>query len=277
MKNFIQIEFTVPSNVELRLLLDSLNDDRFLGFEELEAKLIAYVLQSDFNAEMSNYLDKIQQNFNLQYSTSIIEDQNWNAQWEADYEPVVVEDYCSIRAEFHAPIDQVEFNIMVTPKMSFGTGHHETTYMMIHQMSHLDFNHKKVLDYGCGTGVLAILAALEGASHVEAIDYDPWSYENTLENCVLNAIDNKIHCSCGELTDLEVLEFDIILANINRNVILENMELLVKKMKIDAVLLVSGILVEDERIILQNAAKNGLKSIKVMQKGDWLSILFSKS
>lgn len=277
MKKFIQIEFSLLSNEALKPLLDELDDDRFLGFEEREAKLITYVIESDYNVEMSNYLDSIQQKFKLQYSTSIIEDQNWNALWEADYKPVVVEDYCSIRAEFHAPIDRVKFNILVTPKMSFGTGHHETTYMMIQQMSHIDFNHKKVLDYGCGTGILAILAVLEGANHVEAIDYDPWSYENTLENCVLNETDYKVYCSCGELTDLEASEFDVILANINRNVILENMELLVKKMKFNAVLLVSGILEEDKEIILLNATKNGLKSKKIMKKGDWISILFSKS
>ena len=246
MKKFIQIEFSLLSNEALKPLLDELDDDRFLGFEEKEAKLITYVIESDYNKEMSNYLDAIQQKFKLQYSTSIIEDQNWNAQWEADYEPVIVEDYCSIRAEFHAPIDRVKFNILVTPKMSFGTGHHETTYMMILQMSHIDFNHKKVLDYGCGTGVLAILAVLEGANQVEAIDYDPWSYENTLENCVLNGVESKIHSSCGELTDLEASEFDVILANINRNVILGNMELLVNKMNINAVLLVSGIEIDSK-------------------------------
>jgi ribosomal protein L11 methyltransferase len=203
------------------------------------------------------------------FNITSIPEQNWNAVWESNFEPVVVDDFCAIRADFHQPIKNVQHEIIITPKMSFGTGHHATTYMMIEQMSNINFTKKRVFDFGTGTGILAILAQKLGAASITAIDNDEWSIENAKENFQKNDVHSiTLYRSSAMPKD----SFDIILANINRNVLNEYASALVSILSPKGVLLVSGILKEDERVIV--AAFNILQPIKVQQNKNWISILF---
>jgi len=184
---------------------------------------------------------------------------------------VVVENFCAVRAHFHEPITNVEHEIIITPKMSFGTGHHATTYMMMQQMQHIDFKNKAVFDFGTGTGILAILAEKRGAENIAAIDMDDWSIENAKENFQRN------HCSRISVSLSSILpedKFDVILANINRNVLLNYMEGLVKKAKPGGVVLMSGLLAADEDEITNAAEKQGLQFKKKEEKNGWISLLF---
>jgi ribosomal protein L11 methyltransferase len=203
------------------------------------------------------------------FNITSIPEQNWNAVWESNFEPVVVDDFCAVRADFHQPIKNVQHEIIITPKMSFGTGHHATTYMMIEQMSNIDFTKKRVFDFGTGTGILAILAQKLGAASITASDNDEWSIENAEENFQKNDVHSIILYRSSAIPKDS---FDIILANINRNVLSEYASALVNILSPNGVLLVSGILKEDEKIIV--AAFNILQPIKVQQNKNWVSILF---
>jgi ribosomal protein L11 methyltransferase len=193
--------------------------------------------------------------------------------WESNFEPVVVEDFCKVRADFHPASGSAKHDIIITPKMSFGTGHHATTYMMIQQMRDLDFKGKAVADFGTGTGILAILAEKLGSSKVVAIDYDEWSIQNAEENILKNG------CTAISLQQADTFSppenFDIILANINRNVILDNLDGLVFGLNAKAFLLISGILKEDEKDIVAACINRNLSYIKTVNRNQWISILFA--
>jgi ribosomal protein L11 methyltransferase len=235
-----------------------------IGFEQTDTHLLAYFEKDNFKSYEVNNLVK-----EFTFNITSIPEQNWNAVWESNFEPVVVDDFCAIRADFHQPIKNVQHEIIITPKMSFGTGHHATTYMMIEQMSNIDFTKKRVFDFGTGTGILAILAQKLGAASITAIDNDEWSIENAKENFQKNdAHSITLYRSSAMPKD----SFDIILANINRNVLNEYASALVSILSPKGVLLVSGILKEDERVIV--AAFNILQPIKVQQNKNWISILF---
>ena len=271
MKNYIQIEFQNISQEQSDVLIAQLSEIGFEGFEEEENKLKAFITSGDFNEKL---LQDISTSFQLDFSKTIIEETNWNQVWESNFDPVIVDDFVAVRADFHEPIKDVQFEIIITPKMSFGTGHHATTYMMMQGMREFDFASKTVFDFGTGTGVLAILAEKLGAKKVLAIDNDSWSIDNADENIQRNNC-TKIELRLAGNAAMDG-SFDIILANINKNVILDNFELLAKQLSPRGFLLLSGLLVEDEQDILAASARLNLLFLNKAQRHNWLLLRLSR-
>lgn len=272
------IEFTIAGQATTlnEILIAQLSTVDFNGFVEEENHLVAYIEEATYLAPAKALLERLQAQHQLNITTKIIVEQNWNAQWEADYQPVVVEDFCAVRASFHPPINTVQHELIVTPKMSFGTGHHATTYMMMLQMRDLALNDQQVLDYGCGTGVLAILAERLGAQHLDAVDIDYWSYDNTLENRELNGVEAfKMNVYHGVLADVPNQQYDAILANINRNVILETMPDMCVRLKKGGNLLCSGFLEQDIALVIAAAQAQGLHLERQEAREKWRCLLFS--
>ena len=266
--NYLQIEFEIENTVENEILIALLSNAGFESFEEADKSLKAFIKEEGFTE------DSLQDILNIvpvNYAVTVIPQQNWNAQWESSFEPIIVNEFVAIRAAFHQPVKNVRHEIIITPKMSFGTGHHATTYMMIEQMEALDFGDKNVVDFGTGTGVLAILAEKMGAVAIDAIDYDEWSIENAVENIAANNC-NKINLVKAEtISDGKV--YDIILANINLNVILENLAAIKAVSKKGTLILLSGFIKGDETIMTAALSVNGILQIKTIQKGEWICIL----
>lgn len=273
MKNYKEILIPIQDDSLVDLYIGLLSNIGFDGFEQTDTDLKAYIDSSDYEEEV---LKAISESNHFSYQINTIEEQNWNALWESNFEPIQVDDFVGIRADFHAPIKNVQYEIRITPKMSFGTGHHATTYMMIAQMRNLDFSDKKVLDFGTGTGILAILAEKLGAKEIIAIDNDPWSIDNTEENVQKNdckSIDIQLASSIEAFTNEK---FDIILANINRNIILDNWQDLDKKVKKEGFILLSGLLTEDESTIQEKANQSGWRHCNTQARRQWISILYQK-
>ena len=250
---------------ELIALLDEHNPT---GFEQTDEKLLAYFEETGFEREA---VLKLLESYPHQLTE--VEEKNWNAEWERDFQPVIVDDFVAVRAHFHQPATGVLHEIIITPKMSFGTGHHATTYMMMEQMRNLNFKSKVVFDFGTGTGILAILAEKLGAAKVTAIDIDEWSIENAHENIRRN---DCFRIDVMLSTTIPANMFDIILANINRNVILDYLPILAKALKPDASILFSGLLLADEEAIKQTTAENKLVLQSKGERQGWLSLLFAK-
>ena len=243
----------------------------FYAFEETENEIKAY--SNDEN--MKDALEGLSVQIPLDYRMEELPYQNWNAVWESNFETVVVDDFCGIRATFHEPIPDVEHEIVIMPKMAFGTGHHETTFMMIQAMKNIDFADKKVFDYGCGTGILAVLASFLGAKVIDAVDIEIESYENTIEHADLNQVHN-INAIHGVLSDVAGDGYDIILANINRNVILDSLSSLYHKLEKGGHILFSGVLLKDEAHVVEQAQKNGFVLLSKNNKGDWSCLHMTK-
>lgn len=264
------IQISIEANEEQQeLLISELSDLGANGFEQTETHLLVYFNETAFPGYEVN---KLLQGYNANAQT--IPQQNWNAVWEANFQPVVVDDFCAIRAHFHQSITSVTHEIIITPKMSFGTGHHATTWMMMAQMRHIDFKEKKVFDFGTGTGILAILAEKLGAVSITAIDNDEWSIENGLENAAQNG------CSHIELylsSTVPDEQYDIILANINRNVILMHLPNLAKAVVPQGLILFSGLLAGDEQDIVQACKQEGLILLKQQERSNWISLLMQQS
>lgn len=242
----------------------------FDGFEEKETGFNAYISVDFANLDvLAEKLSKMGHFYDFSYATQLIKYQNWNAIWEAGFEPIVVDDFCGIRADFHDNIAGVEHELVINPKMAFGTGHHETTHQMIQIMRDLDFQNKRIFDYGCGTGILAILASKLGAKFVVAVDIESESYLNTIENASINQIDN-IYAVEGTLDVIEIQEFGIILANINRNVILSSLKPLKKYLGPNGQLIISGFLKDDESKMLDAVNETGFRILKQCQRNNWL-------
>jgi len=251
---------------EQEILISKLEDFNTKGFEQTSNYLLAYFNENDFSAYDIKQIIKF-----FSYQITTIKDRNWNDVWESNFSPVIIDDYCLIRAEFHESDKTLPIEIIITPKMSFGTGHHPTTHMMISMMRKLDFKGKEVFDFGTGTGILAILAEKSGAKKVFATDSDSWSIENCRENVLKNECKNIIIEQTDKLPDHS---FDIILANINKNVILNYIPQLKKILKRGGFLLLSGILNTDE-MDLSNACKS--VSITLSKKVEiitWICLLF---
>lgn len=267
MNEYIQIEFQNIVSEKSDLLIAELDLLGFDGFEETETNLKAFIKSTNFNeSALKEIVDKLE----VSYKKTVIEETNWNAVWESNFQAVMVDDFAGIRADFHAPLVNLEHEIIITPKMSFGTGHHATTYMMIQQMREIEFKGKSVFDFGTGTGVLAILAEKMGASAIVAIDNDDWSIENATENFNRNAC-NNIEVFKTNTADLNK-SFDIILANINKNVILLNLTILISQLNPHGILLLSGLLSEDEPDIIEAVGKNNAFLVKKMERANWISL-----
>lgn len=238
------------------------------GFEEQDQQLTAYIPEKDYAAAQ---LQAILAPFSVGFDTKTIAPTNWNVLWESNFEPVVIGNFCAIRAQFHTPVASVQQEIIITPKMSFGTGHHATTAAMIHLMRGIDFTGRKVLDFGTGTGILAILADKLGASEVTAVDNDEWAINNALENVTVNQAHAVSILQVDQLLQLPA-QYDVILANINRQVILENLAWLRSSLLPGGRVLISGILKEDEALILQEASQHALLPVQLLEKDEWLAI-----
>jgi ribosomal protein L11 methyltransferase len=208
------------------LLIALMSERGYEGFEQEDALLKAFIPEEHFDRE---WLEELLTAHGLNYTLERIEEKNWNAEWERNFQPVVVETFCAIRAHFHEPISGVEHELVITPKMSFGTGHHATTYMMLRSMQGMDMRGKRVLDFGTGTGVLAILAKRLGAKEVVAIDNDDWSIANAKENIAVNGCDEVVVLKMDRVAALGGV-FDIILANINKHVIVDQLGDLVQQL-----------------------------------------------
>jgi ribosomal protein L11 methyltransferase len=265
--NYLEIKFDTGTHEQNEILIALLADIGFDGFEENENELKAFITETKFDKET---LDAVANNNNLSYTLNVIEQQNWNAQWESSFEPVVINNFAAVRACFHQPVKNVQYEIIITPKMSFGTGHHATTLLMMEQMSALNFTNKSVVDFGTGTGVLAILAEKMGASTITAIDNDDWSIENAKENIITNNSRNILLQKAESIPPN--MKYDIILANINLNVILQSMELIAKACKPGTKILLSGFLITDEIQMRSSFTDNGITFISFTHQKDWICV-----
>lgn len=268
MKGTIQISILTDNEQIREQLIAQLSSVDFYAFEEKDDELIAFIEEQNFSPSL---VEEILSVYQLKYFKTKVEEQNWNALWESNFQPVVVDDFCVIRAHFHQPFTDKQHEIIITPKMSFGTGHHATTYMMISEMSKLDFKNKKVADFGTGTGVLAILAERLGSEYVWAVDIDDWSIENAKENIEKNHCKNIIIEKTDHFNPRE--KFDIILANINKNVILYNVDALFIGTKPAGQILLSGLLKEDETDIVSAFAAKGYKHQSTAERNKWICLL----
>jgi ribosomal protein L11 methyltransferase len=301
-KEYIQIAFDFESQDQFDILVAQLSNLGFDGFNEEEAASSinngvgmssvlgttaglgqgaghckTFILHQDYkDNNIENELNNIFSLHNLTYSKSIIKEENWNAVWESNFEPVRVGNFVGIRANFHPRFEpKVQYEIQITPKMSFGTGHHATTFSVMQLMEYLDFNQKTVYDFGTGTGILAILAEQLGAKEVLAVDNDPWCIENSEENIIANR--------CSKITIRQVNSaiqprvFDIIIANVNRHIIEANMKELSQVSNSSSILILSGLLIEDQEDMIQLAFQNNWQFKQAQPLNGWVSLLFNKA
>jgi ribosomal protein L11 methyltransferase len=269
--DYVQISFTELQPEQRDILIARLADAGYEGFEESENGLEAFIGKKEFDESL---LHEISFKYQFPYSKKILAATNWNQVWESSFHPIVVDDFVAIRATFHTPIRIAQHEIIITPKMSFGTGHHATTCMMIEQMRGIKFSGKSVLDFGTGTGILAILAEKSGAASITAIDNDEWSIKNAAENFEMNSC-RKINLSLSS-SIASRKKFDIILANINRNVILENFKSINNHLKIPGILVISGFLKDDEEIMKKSAENFRLKCMKKLIRDNWICMKLTK-
>lgn len=265
--DYIKITFTDLQPEQREILIAQLADAGYEGFEENDTGLDAFINNKSFDQLI---LNEISFKYQTPYTKEKIAETNWNKIWESNFEPVIVNDYVAIRADFHKPIPNTQFEIVITPKMSFGTGHHATTHMMIELMKEIDFNGRSVLDFGTGTGILGILAERSGAKNIVAIDNDDWSIANAEENFKKNNCNKIILRKASDA--VSEMKFDIILANINKNVILENLVLLTEQLNQGGQILLSGLLEEDKGEILRIATELNLKLKKELIRNNWIAI-----
>ena len=250
----------------------------YIGFEsfvENENGVVAYIQKKDWNSNKVEDLYLLNSNeFDITFKYNEIEQTNWNKEWEKNFNPIQVNGQVSIRAPFHEN-PSLNFDIVIEPKMSFGTGHHETTHMMVQHLLALDLKNKKVLDMGCGTGILAIFAEMKGAQPTDAIDIDSWCYQNSLENVQRNGC-KHITVLEGDSSLLKGKEYDVVIANINRNILLSDMKIYTDCLSEKGVLLLSGFYKDDISIIESEVIKHGLVLDKMIQKNNWVALKYMK-
>ena len=276
-KDFEYIKFEFICGAEIAEILPAyLESYEFEVFEENENGINAFVQSNLYHEDIKTAVDELAEQFDFTYKIVHIPFQNWNAVWESNFQPIVVDDFCGIRADFHEPLQHVEHELVITPKMAFGTGHHETTFMMIQAMRKINFDSKSVFDYGCGSGILAILAARLGATHAVGVDNELPSYESTIENATINGVGDKITSIYGTLEAVEAENFDVILANINRNVILMTLHTLINKSAKSAYLLFSGFIEDDLELMKVAFMDKGLTIEAVNKKGKWCCVVCKK-
>jgi ribosomal protein L11 methyltransferase len=273
---YIEYNFTLtPKEPATEILIAELGAVGFESFVENKNGVTAYIQKEDWN---STILDTIfvlnSDEFLIEYTQNEVEQTNWNAEWEKNFTPIQVDELVSIRAPFHEN-PNLKYDIVIEPKMSFGTGHHETTHMMVQHLLQLDLEHKKTLDMGCGTGILAIFAEMKGAKPIDAIDIDNWCYENSTENVTRNNCHN-ISVYEGESSLLVNKKYDVIIANINRNILLMDMKIYTNCLNEKGVLLLSGFYEEDIPIIDAEVSKYNLKLEIFIQRNNWVALKYNK-
>ncbi len=271
---YIGLSFSGLNPEDYEILPAFLAELGFDSFSEEDEILNAFIPASLFSEDDLQGL--IRDSFpgrSISYQISQHPDQNWNAVWESNFEAVVIENTCRVRAPFHEPDPEMPFEILIEPKMSFGTAHHETTYMMIQHLLSLDLQGKEVMDMGCGTAVLAILAAKKGAVNIMAIDNEEWAYRNALENVANNGFPEitVIHGDAGNLPDRK---FDVFIANINRNILLRDMHRYVPCIRENGLLLLSGFYTEDVEAISGEAGKLNLVPERYLERNRWTAGIY---
>ncbi|MGR7812195.1 50S ribosomal protein L11 methyltransferase [Lacinutrix undariae] len=271
---YIGYEFKVaPLQPAVEILIAELGYAGFESFVETEQGVTAYIQKEEWNADI---LDDIQilgsDEFVITFTFEEIEQTNWNSEWEKNFSPIVVDNVCAVRAPFHDKFD-TEYDIIIEPKMSFGTGHHETTHMMIQHVLKNDFTNKSVLDMGCGTGVLAILAEMKGAKPLDAVDYDNWCYLNSLENVERNNC-KEITVIEGDASALGARSYDIVIANINRNILLNDLGAYTSCLNENGLLFLSGFYKEDIPVIEAECNKHGLNHVETLERNNWVALKF---
>ncbi len=275
---YIELDCKVsPTELGNEIVIAELGEIGFESFIENETGLLAYIQKPEYTQEVINKLSTLNfgDTISFNFESKLIEDQNWNTEWEKNFQPLYVGDTCYVRATFHPSDYNVKYEIVIEPKMSFGTGHHSTTALMMQAMIELAMDGKTVLDMGSGTGILAILASKMGASKIKAIDIEDWAYKNALENVDMNGA-NNIEVLLGDIEQVGGDKYDVILANINRNVLLEQMPVYQEALNEGGVLLMSGFLNEDREIIKRAAADNGLVFVSDDTNKNWVAARFEK-
>lgn len=273
--DFLEYNFTIsPPTPWSEILLAKLSQIEFDSFEENDTGLKAYIKRDfddeEFVQEQIGEMEAAQ----ITYEKQNIQQVNWNEEWEKNFQPISVDDRCYIRAEFHEEKPNVKYDIVIQPKMSFGTGHHETTHLLIEFILDTKFDDKVVLDMGTGTGILGILAKMRGAKSVDAIDIDEWSYENAIENAERNKVNIQVMKGGAESIPPST-EYDIILANINKNVLIEDMPFYVNQLKKGGTLFLSGLYNFDEDDIRKETEKYGLTFEAKRIRNEWIALKFN--
>ncbi|KWW31311.1 MAG: ribosomal protein L11 methyltransferase [bacterium P3] len=275
---YLVVEFHLQQTDPYRdLLVDALgNEGPYDSFEETADGVKAYVPQTCYDEK---FLYTVLESLNLtevRFETCVLPDKNWNEEWERGHKPVLVEGFCWVRAPFHERRDDVVYDVVIEPKMSFGTAHHATTYMMLSYLRDIELTGCRVLDMGCGTGVLAILAAMRGAQHVDAVDIDEWAYRNAVENVERNGVGSAVRCYLGDTSLLSDVFYDVVMANINRNILLTDMPRYSSVLKSGGVLFLSGFYHADVAAMQSCAAKWGLQVAEERTRDDWSSLRLVK-
>lgn len=271
MNHYIQIDITTENQQQSELLIAELSAIGFDGFLEEEALLKAFIPKEQYQ---SSDLLLLLSKYNLTHLLSVVEEQNWNALWESNFDPVLVDDFVGIRAGFHTPLKGFEYELVITPKMSFGTGHHGTTFSVMRMMRDIDCTGKRVFDFGTGTGILAILAEKLGAAKVLGVDNDSWCIDNASENILVN------NCNCIDIKLLSEVpvdqKYDIVLANINRHIIEANLLSLSTIVESNGILVLSGLLESDEVDMIDACLRLGFEHQKTLEKDGWVAIQLLK-
>ena len=276
--NYIAYHFKIePKDPGAEILLAELGELPFDSFVETEEGLSAYIPSNDNSTDLLNDVYILNNpEFSISFQTEEIEQVNWNEEWEKNFEPINVDDLCYVRAPFHEA-KNVPYEIVIEPKMSFGTGHHETTFMMMKHLLNIDVTDMEVLDMGCGTAILAILALMKGAKHADAIDIDNWCYLNSIENAERNSITNiDVYEGDAELLADKTNKYDLVIANINRNILLNDMEAYAKTLKTGGIILFSGFYTEDIAAIEEAANQQKMFLDNQLERNNWASLKFIK-
>ncbi|MFD0862270.1 50S ribosomal protein L11 methyltransferase [Sungkyunkwania multivorans] len=271
---YIAYDFKVhPAKPGVEILIAELGFAGFESFVENDKGVVAYIQKDDWHEGiLKNVQILYSEEFVVTHEVEEIAQVNWNEEWEKNFQPIEVDGVCAVRAPFHPKTD-VKYDIVIEPKMSFGTGHHETTHMMIQHILKNDFEGKSVLDMGCGTGVLAILAEMKGATKLDAIDIDNWCYLNTLENIDRNHC-KHIQAYEGDASLLNSRKYDVIIANINRNILLNDLASYAKCLNEGGELYLSGFYKEDLSVISEECAKFSLHFVENLERNHWVAVKY---
>ena len=280
MNNYYKVRFDLNpcTETETDVLAALLCDAGFESFEPDCKGVSAYIRQELYEPSVVN--DAIAAypfSSSIKVTEELIEGQDWNSEWEKHYfKPIVFEDRCVVHSSFHTDYPKAEYDIVIDPKMAFGTGHHETTSLMIRRILSADMRGKNVLDMGTGTGILAILSAMRGAGNVVGVEIDPPAYENAKENVAVNG-EERIDIRLGGVDAVKEVEyFDYVLANINRNIILADIGSYAKSLKSGGTMLLSGFYIHDVDMIVEAAGKYGLQKLSVLSQKDWANLMLIK-
>lgn len=264
-----------PKEPATEILIAELGMAGFESFVENENGVSAYIQEKDWNEQILEDIQILNSDeFSITYQQEVIEQTNWNSEWEKNFNPIQVDDLVSIRAPFHEN-PNLKYDIVIEPKMSFGTGHHETTYMMVQHLINMDLMNKKVLDMGCGTGILAIFAEMKGAKPIDAIDIDNWCYLNSIENIERNHCKN-IEVFEGDASLLKNKKYDVIIANINRNILLNDIKTYTNCLSENGVILLSGFYEEDIPVIDEEISRYGLSLHDKIERNNWVALKYVK-